>query len=85
VEVEDYGSGSARGSVHLLGGIIEYYYGAFGTFNSSTGNMSTGYSRTFTYDQRMSQGLAPPYFPTVERDGLKDVVVFTFGQREQVY
>jgi hypothetical protein len=33
----------------------------------------------------MSQGLAPPYFPTVERDGLKDVVVFTFGQREQVY
>lgn len=85
VEVENFDRGSARGSVRLLGGIIEYSYGAFGTFNARTGDMSTGYSRQFTYDQRMSLGLAPPYFPTVDRDSVRHVMVFSFGQREQVY
>lgn len=85
VQVEDYDSGSVRGSVHLLGGIIEYYYGAFGTFNANTGNMSTGYSRAFTYDRRMSMGIEPPYFPTVQQDGVKNVSVFSYGQREQLY
>jgi hypothetical protein len=86
VGVEDFASGLARGSVNLLGGIIEYYYGAFGTFNANTGTMSTGYSRAFTFDQRTAAGLAPPYFPTIGigEDGVRDIVVFAFGQREQV-
>jgi hypothetical protein len=84
VGVENYDSGGARGSVNLIGGIIEYYYGAFGTFNSQTGSMSTGYSRAFTYDQRTAAGLAPPYFPTIGQDGVKSVAAFSFGQREQV-
>src|SRR5690606_33775884 len=37
VEVEDFRNGSPRGAVNLMGGIIEYYYGAFGTFSSSNG------------------------------------------------
>ena len=85
VTVEDYDNGSEQGNVKLLGGIIEYYYGAFGTFNANTGQNSTGYGRTFTYDQRMSRGLAPPFFPTVGDDGVKDVRLFSFGQREQVF
>lgn len=84
VSVEDYDSGSERGSVHLTGGIIEYYYGAFGTFNASTGKNSTGYGRSFTYDRRMAAGVAPPYFPTVGTDGVKSVKLFSFGQREQL-
>lgn len=85
VEVEDYNQGSARGAVQLLGGIIEREYGAFGTFSSSTGSMSTGYSRQFTFDPRLSRGLTPPYFPTVGQDGVSDIRTFTFGHREQVY
>ncbi|HET8984612.1 MAG TPA: hypothetical protein VFN03_02525, partial [Trueperaceae bacterium] len=77
--------GNPRGAVNLMGGIIEYYYGAFGTFNSSTGNQISGYDRKFTYDQRMSLGIEPPYFPTVTNDGVRDVIVFSFGQREQIY
>jgi hypothetical protein len=64
VNVANYNSGSPRGSVNLLGGLIEKYYGAFGTFNSQTGQQATGYGRAFTFDTRMSRGFAPPYFPT---------------------
>ena len=85
VEVENFRSGSGRGSVNLIGGIIEHFYGAFGQFNSDTGAQVSGYDRRFTYDQRMSLGVEPPYFPTVTQDGVRDVVVFSFGQREQVY
>lgn len=85
VAVENFRSGSPRGAVNLLGGIIEHFYGAFGTFDARSGNQSTGYDRKFTYDQRMSLGVEPPYFPTVTQDGVRDVIVFSFGQREQVY
>jgi hypothetical protein len=85
VTVEDYDRGSEMGNVKLLGGIIENYYGAFGTFDSRTGQNSTGYGRTFTYDQRMSRGLAPPFVPTVGQDGVKSITTYSFGQREQVY
>ena len=76
VNVQNYNSGAPRGTVTLLGGIIEEYYGAFGTFDPATGNPVTGYGRAFTYDRRMARGFAPPYFPTtnlfeiVEGDGL---------------
>lgn len=85
VQVEAFNSGSSRGDVHLLGGIIEYYYGAFGTFNASTNTQTSGYGRKFTYDQRMSIGLEPPYFPTVTNDSVRNVILFSFGQREQIY
>jgi len=85
VEVEDYDKGSPRGAVNLLGGIIEYYYGAFGRFNPNNGSQISGYDRRFKYDERMSMGIEPPYFPTVTQDGVQDVVLFSFGQREQVY
>lgn len=85
VRVEDFRSGSARGAVQLLGGIIEEKYGAFGTFSSATGSMSTGYAREFTFDPRLRRGLTPPFFPTVGLDGVKNVFTFTFGHREQIY
>lgn len=64
VYVQNYNGGSPRGSVNLLGGLIEKYYGPFGTFNAQTGQQQTGYGRAFTYDTRMSRGFTPPYFPT---------------------
>lgn len=85
VGVENYDSLPPSGDVQLLGGIIEYYYGAFGTFNPSTGVFVTGYGRKFTYDQRMLSGKAPPYFPTTELDEVGTPRVISFGQREQVY
>src|SRR5690606_15612675 len=85
VGVENYGSGSARGAVQLLGGIIERDYGAFGTFNAADNTMSTGYSRQFTFDPRLARGLTPPYFPTIGVDGVDSVFTFTFGHREQVF
>lgn len=83
VTVQDYNKGDQRGAVHLLGGMIEYNYGGFFTFGSD-GKANTGFTRQFKYDERMREGLAPPYFPTVGIDGVKAVSIFSFGQREQL-
>jgi hypothetical protein len=61
--VDNYGSGSPRGTFHLRGGMVSTYYGAFYTFDFA-GNLKTGYARDFHYDRR---GLVPPYFPTTNR------------------
>jgi len=67
VTVANYNIGAPRGAVNLLGGVVEKYYGPFGTFNSSTGVQTAGYTRSFTYDTRMSRGVSPPYFPTTNQ------------------
>ncbi|RTI11517.1 DUF4900 domain-containing protein [Thermus scotoductus] len=85
VQVENYDSIPEKGSVFLLGGIIQRFYGAFGTFDPNTGQNGTGYGRAFTYDRRFLQGLAPPFFPTTGQDRVQSVSVFSYGQREQVY
>lgn len=64
VQVEGYNTGSALGSVNLIGGVIENYYGAFGTTSGDV--QQTGYSRNFVFDPRTLAGLRPPYFPTAE-------------------
>jgi hypothetical protein len=63
--VDNYNNGDIKGVATLLGGVITDDYGAFGQFNSSTGQTSSGYGRNFVYDQRMQQGYAPPYFPSL--------------------
>jgi len=66
-QVDDYGDQGVgpRGVATLLGGAITDSYGAFGLFNSSNGQLISGYGRNFIYDQRMLVGNAPPYFPTL--------------------
>lgn len=61
VTVDGFDQGAADnslGKVHLMGGIIENYYGPFGITDGR------GYGRDFVYDQRTSEGLTPPSFPT---------------------
>lgn len=62
--VDNYSSGSSRGTFNLRGGITETFYGPFFTFNSTTGALLTGYGRNFRYDKR---GLVPPCYPTTIR------------------
>jgi type II secretory pathway pseudopilin PulG len=62
-EVDNYDTGSPRGTFHLRGGAVTKYYGAFYTFDND-GNLNHGYGRDFHYDQR---GLVPPYYPTTPR------------------
>ncbi len=64
--VDNYDSGISRGTATLLGGVISDWYGAFGTFSGTSG-MRTGYGRNFIYDNRVLQGMAPPYFPYMDR------------------
>jgi len=84
VAVDDHALGAPRGTVNLIGGVIENHYGAFGTFNATTGMQSSGFGRSFTFDRRTAGGLSPPFFPTVGMDGVKSVLAFAYAQREQV-
>jgi hypothetical protein len=60
--VSNYSSKST-GTLTLRGGVIQKKRGPVGTFNSSTGNISSGYSKDYSYDTRMAVN-PPPYFPT---------------------
>jgi hypothetical protein len=59
---EQYNSGSPRGMIRLLGGISQYQRAAVGTLNGS-GNVVTGYSKSYKYDTRL-MNQSPPYYPT---------------------
>ena len=61
--VDNFGSGTPRGSANLRGGVVSQFYGAFYTFDSK-GNVATGFGRNFHYDRR---GLTPPFYPTTTR------------------
>lgn len=82
IRVEDYASGGDRGAFNLLGGMIQENRGIFGQFGSGG---RRGYDRVYTYDPRMRQGMAPPFFPTTGIGAVQEVRYFSFGQREQLY
>lgn len=76
--VDNYDSGSPRGTFHLRGGMVAQYYGAFFTFNGD-GSLRTGYGRDFHYDRR---GLIPPYYPTTLRFNANTPVARTMAWKE---
>ena len=61
--VENWWVGPAKGTLAVLGGIIQGARGPVGTFNSSTGVKLSGYSKEYAYDTRFTS-MAPPFFPT---------------------
>lgn len=68
VTVEGFDTRAPQGNIKLIGSLIENWYGAFGQFN--TGNsavLTRGYGRDFTYDQRLKEGIVPPFFPVSPR------------------
>lgn len=58
--VQNYYSGEPRGTLYVLGGIIQRRRGAVGTFRY--GEVVTGYIKNYVYDRRFLNQ-APPYFP----------------------
>ncbi len=61
--VENYNVAPAKGTLTVLGGIIQKNRGPVGTFNSSTGTKVSGYTKDYHYDTRL-QDNTPPFFPT---------------------
>jgi hypothetical protein len=59
---EHYSSGSPRGRINLLGGVSQQQRAAVGTIDGS-GNVVTGYSKSYRYDDRL-MNQSPPFFPT---------------------
>jgi Tfp pilus assembly protein PilX len=60
IEVENYDSGSPRGTLTIWGGLIQKYRGAVGQFRGNT--IIHGYQKNYHYDPRVT-GRVPPSFP----------------------
>ncbi|MFH0856212.1 MAG: hypothetical protein V1869_06895 [Candidatus Omnitrophota bacterium] len=61
--LENWWTGSAKGTLTVYGGIIQDQRGPVGTFNGITGQKLTGYSKNYKYDSRMLT-TPPPFYPT---------------------
>ncbi len=57
---DNYNTGSYRGYINIIGGIIQNVRGPVGTI--SGGHIATGYSKNYSYDSRFMFS-APPNFP----------------------
>lgn len=60
--VENWNAGPPRGTLTVLGGIIQRFRGPVGTFNSSSGRKVSGYTKDYHYDTRL-RDRTPPFFP----------------------
>lgn len=57
--VQNYQSGSSRGTLNLYGGVQQQQRGPVGTFGGWRG--PTGYSKAYTYDPRLANTFPPAY------------------------
>jgi len=64
-QVENYSSGSPRGTLTILGGLVQDRRGAVGTFGY--GGIRSGYQKNYVYDQRFLTR-APPFYPVFTRN-----------------
>lgn len=64
--VGQYDRGVPRGTLTILGGLIQKVRGPVGTFNPYSGQMVTGYSKNYVYDEKLIN-LPPMNFPTTGR------------------
>lgn len=60
--VENWWEGPAKGTLTVYGGMIQRERGPVGTFDGSTGERLSGYSKNYHYDTRFL-GAPPPYYP----------------------
>jgi hypothetical protein len=59
---EDYNKGGTRGRLYVNGSIVQDTRGTVGTFSGS--KIKTGYLKSYTYDQRLSDpAFRPPFYP----------------------
>jgi hypothetical protein len=61
--LDNWDSGSPKGNLTVYGGIIQDQRGPVGTFNGATGQKLTGYSKNYSYDERLLTS-PPPFVPT---------------------
>ncbi len=58
---DNYACGVPLGTLNMEGAIAQRFRGPVGTFNSATGAKSTGYTKNYTYDDRLRYR-SPPFF-----------------------
>ncbi|MDX6588146.1 MAG: hypothetical protein QOI31_2619 [Solirubrobacterales bacterium] len=59
--VDHYSCGVPLGNLTVNGAIAQRFRGAVGTFSQATGNAVSGYSKRYTYDDRLRY-ISPPHF-----------------------
>jgi hypothetical protein len=63
--VQNYDQGSPRGTLTIIGGVVQKTRGAVGTSNGGT--IKTGYQKKYVYDERFFTK-SPPNYPVYSRN-----------------
>jgi len=66
-KVEDYDDRDPSGLLNVYGGIVQFYRGAVGTFNSWTLQTASGFAKNYTFDTRF-ETKPPPEYPTLTNE-----------------
>jgi len=61
--LENWWNAPIKGTLTVLGGIIQKERGPIGTFDPYTNQKTSGYSKNYIYDARLLQN-PPPFYPT---------------------
>ncbi|MGN6274123.1 MAG: hypothetical protein ACTHMQ_13650 [Protaetiibacter sp.] len=61
IQVQNYDSGSTRGTLHIFGSMAMKYRGPVGTLNTSTLTATTGYIKYYEYDPKLVATNPPKY------------------------
>lgn len=65
--VQNYDQGDPRGALNVYGGIVQYYRGAVGQFNSWSGVMTHGFYKNYVFDTRFATE-PPPHYPALTNE-----------------
>ncbi|MCX7985267.1 MAG: DUF4900 domain-containing protein [Bacteroidetes bacterium] len=61
---EDYNTRGIDGRIYALGSFAQYQRGPVGTFNPTTGAITSGFNKSYRYDKRLEDSsFAPPFYP----------------------
>ncbi|MFA7158211.1 MAG: DUF4900 domain-containing protein [Kiritimatiellia bacterium] len=66
-KVEDHENRDPSGLLNVYGGIVQFYRGAVGTFNSWTMQTASGFAKNYTFDSRF-ESTPPPEYPRLTNE-----------------
>lgn len=65
--VQNYDQGDPRGALNVYGGIVQFYRGAVGQFDTGSGAMTHGYYKNYVFDTRFATD-PPPHYPALTNE-----------------
>lgn len=71
VRAQRWSDPGLEGTLEVFGSVAQRFRGTVAALDAATGAAASGYTKHFTYDDRLSGPLRPPYFPPLAGEALE--------------